>query len=624
MEKFLDAVRSKKPLLFDGAIGTELYKRGIFINRCFEDANLSNPDLVLEVHREYLEAGANILTTNSWGANRFKLREHNLDDKLPLINTRAVELAKKAANGEAYIAGSVGPLGVRIEPLGPTSFASAQEIFAEQISYLIKAGVDLISLETFSEFYELEQAILAAKKVDPNIPVIAHFCITTEGLTPLGAPALVMMEGLEKTPADILGLNCSVGPQPMLTCLEKLRDKISKPLCVQPNAGLPKGVDGRQMYMSTPEYMAHFAKEFLQKGVQIVGGCCGTSPEHIHAMANAIRYSRATQAGSQNTVHEQKTKSSIEVPQKERIPFAEKSKWSRKIAEGSMVRSIELLPPAGIDPTGIIERSKLIKKAGVDAINIPDGPRASARMSAILTAVMIEQYAEIETVLHYTCRDRNLLGMQSDMLGAQAIGLRNMLLITGDPPKMGSYPNATGVFDVDAIGLTNMVHRLNGGIDLGGRPIGQPASLSIGVGVNPVHHDMELELRRFAWKVDAGAEWAITQPVFDVEALYRFLETIDRMNIKIPIIVGAWPLVSYRNALFMNNEVPGIVIPPSIMSRMETAKDAAEGQRIGVEVARSIVEDLAQHVAGFQVSAPFGKVDIALQVLGLEYETLPV
>ncbi len=616
MLKFLDALSSGKAFLFDGAIGTELYKRGIFINRCFEDANLSNSDLVLEIHRDYQKAGANILTTNSWGANRCKLREHNLDDKLKLINKRAVELARKVAQDSLYVAGSVGPLGVRIEPFGPTSFEEAKNYFKEQISALVEAGVDLISLETFSDITEIEQAILASKEIAPEIPIIAHVTITIEGRSPLGTPALTMLQILEDTQADVLGLNCSVGPQPMLTCIEKMKGLIHKPLCLQPNAGLPKGVDGRQMYMSTPEYMAHFAKEFLQIGVQIVGGCCGTSPEHIRAMSNAIRYSRATQETASTQSSEQK-KDLLEVLQQPRVPFSEKSAWSRKISQRTMVRSIELLPPSGTDASSIIEKSKLIKKAGVDAINIPDGPRASARMSAILTAVMIEQQADIETVLHYTCRDRNLLGMQSDMLGAQAIGLRNMLLITGDPPKMGNYPNATGVFDVDSIGLTNMVHRLNGGIDLGGRPIGQSASLSIGVGVNPVHYDFDLEMKRFAWKVEAGAEWAITQPVFDVQALYRFLEAMDQKNIHIPIIIGAWPLVSYRNALFMNNEVPGIVIPPEIMSRMELARDAAEGQRIGIEVARSMVEELEKDVAGFQVSAPFGKIDIALQVLGL-------
>lgn len=620
MGSFQDTLKTKTPLLFDGAIGTELYKRGIFINRCFEDANLSNPDLLLELHRDYLKAGANILSTNSWGANRLKLKEHNLDDKLELINTRAVELVKKAIGHEyeAFIAGCVGPLGVHIEPMGSTSYIEAQEIFAEQISALTKAGVDLISLETFSNLSEIQQAIQAARKVAPHLPIIAHVTVTTEGTSPLGTPALKMLQKLEEWGVDVVGLNCSVGPQPLLTCIEKVVGHINKPICIQPNAGLPKGVDGRQIYMSTPEYMAHFTKEFLQVGVQIVGGCCGTSPEHIQAMANTIRYSRAVQHSSFNeTTNKPIITGSEEHKALPRIPLAEKSVWSKKIAEGKLVTSIELLPPSGVDPSQIIERSRKIKLAGVDAINIPDGPRASARMSAILTAVMIEQEAGIETVLHYTCRDRNLLGMQSDMLGAHAIKLRNILAITGDPPKMGSYPNATGVFDVDSIGLTNMLHQLNGGLDLGGRSIGQVACLSIGVGVNPAHHDFDYEIRRFAWKVEAGAEWAITQPVFDSKVLFHFLETIDKMNIRIPIIVGAWPLTSYRNALFMNNEVPGIVIPDKIMERMAAVKDAEDGQKTGIDIARAMIAELKNHVAGFQVSAPFGRIEMALDVLGL-------
>ena len=617
MASFLEQIQSKKIFLMDGAVGTELYKRGIFINRCFEEANLSNRDLVLELHQEYVKAGAQILTTNSWGANRFKLREHNLDDKLIEINRSSVELARRAAkDSEVFIAGSVGPLGVRIEPFGATAYQEARDAFKEQIKVLVEAGADIISLETFNNFPELQEAILASKEVAYHIPVIAHFTITTEGLTPLGTPALTMMHLLQDSKADILGLNCSVGPQPMFTCLEKIKNEIHKPICVQPNAGLPKGVEGRQMYMSTPEYMAHFAKEFLQAGVQIVGGCCGTSPEHTRAMGNALRFTRAVQETERKVSTDKKAEAFVSVPHFAPIPFKEKSSWSRKIANHESVYSIELLPPMGVDASSIIEKSRQVKKAGIDAINIPDGPRASARMSAILTAIMIEQQAGIECVLHYTCRDRNLLGMQSDMLGAQAIGLRNMLLITGDPPKLGSYPNATGVFDVDSIGLTNMVHRLNQGLDLGGRSIGQVASLSIGVGVNPVHYDMELELRRFAWKVEAGAEWAITQPVFDIQALLTFLDKIDKMKIHIPIIVGAWPLVSYKNALFMNNEVPGIVIPPQIMSKMEKAKDAAEGQKIGIEVAQSMIQELEDRVAGFQVSAPFGRVEVALQVLG--------
>jgi homocysteine S-methyltransferase len=408
----------------------------------------------------------------------------------------------------------------------------------------------------------------------------------------------------------------------MLTAVEQMQKWTQKAIAVRPNAGLPRHIEGRQIYMSTPEYLAHFTKEFFAVGVQFVGGCCGTSPEHIKSMSNALRYSKAVESSAQNRPHSAvplniQISSSEQKKELPRVPLVEKSKWSEAICTGRHVMSVELLPPMGLDPSDIIRKSRILKEAGVDAINIPDGPRASARMSAILTAIMIEQQVGIETVLHYTCRDRNLLSMQSDMLGAHAIGLRNMLLITGDPPKLGSYPNATGVFDVDAIGLVNMVYKLNGGFDLGERPIGSVPSLSIGVGVNPVHRDFEYEMNRFHWKVKAGAEWAITQPVFDMESIYRFFDYIEKHDLKIPIIAGVWPLLSYRNALFMNNEVPGVVIPSDIMNKMEKAKSADDSQSIGIEIAQHMIEKLKNLVHGVQVSAPFGKIDLALKVMGL-------
>jgi homocysteine S-methyltransferase len=623
-KSFREVLQKKIPLLFDGATGTELYNRGIFINRCFEDANLSSPSIVLELHRDYLTAGAEVLSTNSWGANRFKLAKHNLQDQTVQINRAAAKLAREVAGTEAYVAGSVGPLGVRIEPWGPTSFQEAREAFAEQIRGLKEGGADLISLETFGDISELQQAIQAAKQEAPELPLIAQITVSAEGQTPVGTPAEWALKKVLEWGVDAVGFNCSVGPQPLMTQIQKMFPDLNIPFIVQPNAGLPKEIDGRLIYMCTPEYMAEFTKHFLQIGVQFVGGCCGTSPEHIKAMSQTFRHQRAMNsaaevvqrprismefAGSEDT----KTQNNaLCVP----VPFEQKSRWSWKLAHGQQVTSVELLPPASVVPTKILDSSSRLKDAGIDAINIPDGPRASARMSAILTAVMIEQKVGIETVLHYTCRDRNLLGMQSDMLGAHAIGLRNMLLVTGDPPKMGSYPNATGVFDIDAIGLTNMVSRLNSGIDLGSRPIGEPTALSIGVGVNPVHRDFDYEMKRFAYKVEAGAEWAITQPVFDLRALYRLLEYIEKNNLKIPVIAGIWPLMSFRNAQFMHNEVPGVFIPDEIMKRMAAPKNPEDARKVGIEIARGMVEELGSAVQGFQVSAPFGKVELALEVLG--------
>ncbi len=624
---FRDVLAQGKPLLFDGAMGTALYNKGVFINRCFEDANLSNPGLVKEIHKEYLQAGAQVLTTNSFGANAFKLTGHNLHDKVGEINRKAATLAREVAGTQAYVGGSVGPLGVRIEPWGPTSFDEARAAFRTQVEGLVQGGVDVICLETFSDISELQQAILATRDVAPQVPIIAHVVINPDGNMPAGTPIEWAMKKLDEWAVDAVGLNCSVGPAPMMTAIPRIRAATHKPISLQPNAGLPKVVDDRQIYMSTPEYMGEFAKDFLQAGVQFVGGCCGTAPEHVRAMANAIRHFAAMNASDKpqekgRYAHFAQVKAKgpadakDQVAEAPRVPASEKSQWARKIARGERVYSVELLPPAGVSPDKIINSSMALRKAGIDAVNIPDGPRASARMSAIMTAVMIEQRAQIETVLHYTCRDRNLLGMQSDMLGAHAVGLRNMLLITGDPPKMGSYPNATGVFDVDAIGLTNMVHRLNAGIDLGGRSIGEPTAMSIGVGVNPVHRDFDYEMKRFKYKVEAGAEWAITQPVFDINSMKRFLDYCDKHKLRIPIIAGVWPLLSYRNAVFMNNEVPGVVIPSSIMERMSVVKDAEDAKKLGVEIAAEMVRDLGNDVQGIQLSAPFGRIELALAIIG--------
>ncbi|MBP9707049.1 MAG: bifunctional homocysteine S-methyltransferase/methylenetetrahydrofolate reductase [Oligoflexales bacterium] len=619
---------NKTPILMDGAIGTVLYNRGIFINRCFEESNLTSPELVKDLHSSYLQAGSQMLSTNSWGANRYKLQQFNLDDKLYEINYQAAQLAKSIAKDRAFVAGSIGPLGIRMEPWGPTSFAEALSAFAEQITGLVDGGVDALMFETFSDITEIEQGIKAARQVAPHLPVFAHLVMDLEGKLPMGTPVEWAIKKLDEWNVDVVGLNCSVGPQPMMSVLPRIQSITNRPLSVMPNAGLPKLIDGRHIYMSTPDYMANFAKDFLLAGVQFIGGCCGTTPEHIRAMAASIRHRSAMLHAEHDHSHNIRTRvkelniESIDSSKSEKvihpIEFAKKSRWSKKIALGEHVTTVELLPPAGVSAKALIEKAKQLKTAGIDCINIPDGPRASARMSAILTAVMIEQQAGIETVLHYTCRDRNLLGMQSDMLGIHGIGLRNMLLVTGDPPKMGAYPDATGVFDVDAIGLTNMVYQLNQGKDLGGRTFGQPTALSIGVGVNPVAKDLDYEQKRLRYKVEAGAEWAITQPVFDVKSIYRLLEFMQKNDLVIPIIAGIWPLLSYRNAVFMNNEVPGVSIPQSIMDRMAESKDNPEdAKKIGVEIAIEMIEALGKDVQGIQVSAPFGRIDLALQTLGM-------
>ena len=602
-------------VVVDGAMGTQLYAKGVFINQCYDELNLRAPDLVREVHRSYVKAGAEVIETNTFGASRTKLVPYGLETQTAEINRSAAALAREEAGDNVLVAGAVGPLGVRLEPFGPTSLSEAREIFAEQRRGLKDGGADFFLIETFADISEMEQAILAAREVDPKMPVMAQMTIGTDCLTPYGASAEDIAKALDVFGADIIGLNCSVGPQIILDAIEKMAKLTRKKLVAQPNAGMPREVGGRSMYMASPEYMATYAAHLVRAGARVVGGCCGTTPEHIAAMVEGIRPLAPRQARVPRRASS--AHSASEPPRAKAVeptPFAERSRWSGKIARGEFVTSVEIVPPRGVDTSKLVRDTIALKEAGVDAVNVPDGPRAQSRMGALLTSLLIEQQAKIETVTHYCCRDRNLLGMLSDLLGASAIGLRNMLIITGDPPKMGPYPNATAVFDIDAIGLTNLVNNLNHGLDPGGNAIGAPTCFAIGVGVNPGAIDLEHELRRFTWKVEAGAEYAITQPVFDVEQLESFLAKLDTN--RIPIIAGIWPLVSHRNAEFLANEVPGVTVPQHIIERMRRANEKSKehGVQEGLAIAREMLERVRPSVQGVQVSAPFGKVELALEV----------
>jgi homocysteine S-methyltransferase len=602
-------------VVFDGAMGTMLYSKGVFINQNYDELDLRAPDLVREVHRAYVEAGAEVIETNTFGASRTKLTPYGLEAQVHAINKAAAELAREEAGDNVLVAGAVGPLGIRLEPYGPTSLDEAREIFAEQLQGLKDGGADFFILETFADLSEIEQAIRAAREVDSKMPVVAQMTVGTDCLTPYGASAQDIAKALDAFGADIIGLNCSVGPQIILDAIEKMSKVTRKKLSAQPNAGMPREVQGRSMYMASPEYMSTYAGHLVRAGAKVVGGCCGTTPEHIAAMIEAIRplAPRLARVPSRSGNGAKRPEVPHDQP-KDPIAFAQRSRWAGKLSRGEFVTSVEIVPPRGVDASKMLRDVKSLKDAGVDAVNVPDGPRAQSRMGALLTSLLIEQQVGIETVTHYCCRDRNLLGMLSDLLGASAIGLRNMLIITGDPPKMGPYPNATAVFDIDSIGLTNLVNNLNHGLDPGGNAIGNPTSFTIGVGVNPVAIDIDHELKRFAWKVDAGAEFAITQPVFDVEQLESFLAKIE--GTRIPIIAGIWPLVSLRNAEFMANEVPGVIVPPHITDRMRKAsnKSKEHGVKEGIAIAREMLERVRPSVQGVQVSAPFGKVDLALEV----------
>jgi methionine synthase I (cobalamin-dependent)/5,10-methylenetetrahydrofolate reductase len=603
---FLDRLK-KDVVLFDGAMGTMLYERGIFINRSFDETNLSNPSLVEKIHGEYLAAGADVIETNTFGANRYKLKLHGLDDKLAEINRRGAEIARRAAGEDRLVAGSIGPLGIKIEPWGPTSFEEAAEAFAEQAAALQEGGIDIFSLETFSDLNEMHQAIIGVRSVS-DVPIMAQMTLQADGLGLYGTSPAEFAQRLVEWEADVVGLNCSVGPKVMLDAVEKMIGAVDAYISVQPNAGIPHSIEGRNMYLVSPEYLAEYARRFVQVGVRVVGGCCGTTPSHIRAVRDALRTIKPV-----GTIHPAVKISEVETVSVEIVPLEHKSRLSRKISEGSFVELVEIVPPRGCDPASTLEAAGRLAEAGIDAINIPDSPRATSRMSPLALAVLIERNTGLETVLHYCCRDRNILGMQSDLLGAHALGLRNMLLITGDPIRTEDYPDATAVFDIDSIGLTNVVHRLNHGRDIGGRRLKRPTAFHIGVGVNPGAINFEEEMSRLEWKVKAGAEFLITQPVFDLDLFYRFLDRIA--PVQIPVIAGIWPLTSYRNAEFMNNELPGVSVPDKIMTRMRDSETGEAALKEGTAIASEILVDIRDRISGVQISAPSNRYELALEVL---------
>ena len=594
-------------LIADGAMGTMLYGKGIFINRCFDELNLSSPALVKEVHQDYVKAGAEVLETNTFGANRVRLGAFGQAHNLKAINQAGVKLAREAAGERVFVAGALGPLGVRIEPLGPTSFGEAYAAFLEQAEALVEAGVDLLILETFWNLDEVRQAVRACRAAaGDEMVIIAHVTVNDDG-TMSGAPIEVFTRALDELPVDAIGLNCSTGPKPMLETIEQMAHFTHKPLSAMPNAGLPVVVEGRHMYMSSPEYMAQYARRFLQAGVKLIGGCCGTTPAHIKEIRSEVRSLQPVAKQLSVTVEAPQARAKA-MP---KVEAANKSGLGQKLAEGKFVAFVEILPPRGVDPAKEVEGAKLCADAGIDCINVPDGPRASARLSAQITCMEIQKRAGIEAVLHFCCRDRNILGIQSELLGAHTLGVRNLICITGDPPRMGTYPDATAVFDVDSIGLVNIVNNLNHGLDIGGNPMGSQTALLIGVGANPGAPNMDEEHRRFEWKMQAGAEYVVTQPVFDLGMLEAFMKRVERF--KVPVIAGIWPLTSYRNAEFMVNELR-VPVPEHYMERMRLADTAEKARAEGVAIAQEMVEQCRPMVQGVQLSAPFGRYSMAIEV----------
>jgi methionine synthase I (cobalamin-dependent)/5,10-methylenetetrahydrofolate reductase len=595
--------------VFDGAMGTLLYERGVFVNVCYDELSLSRPELVRQIHAEYVEAGAEILETNTFGANPVKLSAHGLDSRTEEINRAAVFLAREAAAGRACVLGAVGPLGIRIEPWGATSRGESTEMFARQVTGLLEGGVDGFILETFSDLHELECALEAVRSLC-DLPAVAQMTVGRDGATSYGTDAAQLGASLADLAPDVAGLNCSVGPAVMLDAVEEMAERTSLPLSAQPNAGLPRTVGDRKMYMASPEYVAQYARRMIDVGVRFVGGCCGTTPEHVRRMRSVV-----ISVQPRHTVVSVPAEVDTGPAPARPVHLDRRSAWGRKLARGEMVASVEILPPHGWDRSRIAEPARQLKVAGVDAVNIVDSPRARSRMGAVPAALIVERDVGIETVVHYTCRDRNMPSMISDLLGAAAAGLRNVLLVSGDPPTMGPYPDATAVFDIDSIGLTNVVAGLNRGVDPGGGSIGAPTEFVIGVAANQGAVDREREVRRFGYKVEAGADFAVTQPVFDPDALERFLESVHSWPI--PVVAGIWPCRNLRDAEFLAHELPGVSVPGPVIERMRKAQESGPeaATEEGITLACEMIDAVRPLVRGFHISAPGGQVDLALRAL---------
>jgi methionine synthase I (cobalamin-dependent)/5,10-methylenetetrahydrofolate reductase len=605
----------RRVLVCDGAMGTTLYARGIFLNRSFDELNLTQPDLVAEVHQTYVRAGADVIETNTFGANRVKLGLFGLADQVTALNVNGAKIARHAAKDQAWVAGAIGPLGIRIEPWGKTGVDEAEAYFAEQARALVDGGVDLFILETFRDVNEIRAAIRGVRSVCA-LPIVAQMTTEEDGNTRDGATPETFVPELERAGANVVGLNCSVGPAAMLESIERVARVATVKLSAQPNAGQPREIEGRNIYLCSPEYMASYARRFIKSGVGLVGGCCGTTPEHIRQIKQAVRAltpptveapKPADSVGARSATADDATIAPAIVAR------SEKSRMSNALDRGTFVVSVELVPPRGHRAEALVEQARQLRIHGVDLVNIPDGPRATGRMSAIAAAVMVQQQSGIETILHYACRDRNMIGMQSDLLGAHAMGVRNLLIVTGDPPRVGDYPDATAVFEVDSIGLSNLATKLNSGQDIGGQAIGQATGFHIGVAANPGAFDVGHEVRRFEYKVHAGAEFAITQPVFDVPALLDFLARIA--GVRIPVLAAITPLESLRHAEFMANEVPGVMVTPEIIERMKAAEDEGRAREEGLAIARETVAAIADRVQGLQITVASGALDTALDVL---------
>lgn len=609
MNDFKSAILDlKTPLICDGSMATSLYNKGFYVNRSFEELSLVEEEAVEQIHQGFLSAGANILGTNTFSATVPKLTQYGLQDKLKDIIFAATSICRKASDDNAYVVGVLGPLGVVLEPLGPTSYEEAKDFYKKNIQYFLEAEVDGFRLEAFHDLKELKAAIQACKELS-GLPVMAHIAIQENMKTSYGASLAEFSKLCDDYDVDCIGVSGEVGPSGALTAVKKLKQITKRPISVLPNAGLPRYINDQYIYMCNPDYMGKYAKRLFQAGAHVVGGHSGVYEEHIKAVSNALQKEVHVE---ENIVEFINNKEELQQRESIKIPFEDRSLLAKKLSVGEKVISIEVLPPKGVDFTNFIEKIKILESSGIEFVNIPDGARAVARMSSLQLSSYIKSNFKIEPIPHFTSRDRNLIGIQSDLLGSYINGVRNVLLVTGDPPKLGNCPGATAVYDVDAIGLTHIVNQMNHGLDLGGSPFGDPTGFATGVALNPTAINQELEIKRFNYKLEAGAEYAITQPIYCANSYEKFMSQIKSKTC--PIIVGIWPLVSLQNAEFLKHEVPGVEVPDWVLEEMEKVADDKEASILkGIEIAVSTMQKLKNNVAGFQVSAPFNKVDVALK-----------
>ncbi len=607
----LAAFLKERPRVGDGAMGAALYTAGASPGRSFDELNQRDPERVRAIHAAHRGAGAELITTNTFGANRYKLARYGLGAEVAAISAAGVEIARSAAGSEALVLGSVGPTGEVVGPFDEEAAAAIRAAFAEQVTALVEAGADALLLETFTSLPEALLALGAAREAAPQIGVLVLLTFSGQGETLLGASPERAARALADAEADAVGSNCGVGPESTLAALERMREAVELPLVAQPNAGIPARVEGRFLYPSSPDYVAHYAKRYLGLGVAMIGGCCGTGREHIAAISGVVRAASAGRPRESVPARRARVeRTGAPSARAATVPASERSTLARALAQGEFVVSLEMDPPRGGGAGRFLDRARRLAGAGIRFVNIADGPRATARMSAIAFAALLERDAKVEAILHYQCRDRNLIGIQADLLGAHALGIRNLLAVTGDPPKLGDYPHATAVFDVDSVGLVRILDGLGNGRDLAGNTLGGTVAFHIGVGANPAAPDPEAEIRKFHRKREAGAHYCLTQPVYEPRLLEVFLGRIREEGV--PVLVGVLPLVSSRNAEFLHNEVPGMTVPETVRARLAAAPTRERAREVGVSVAREMVRAARGLAAGVYVMPPFHRFDLAL------------